>query len=149
RNLASRRNYYSVTRRDGTTDEQFESFLATEIEGPGIPIIRRLASTSAQLNWEDRGKLSALIAMQEVRVPWMREQYEHMMLRTGESFMYHALQIPGYLERTLKKMEASGTDLKGVTAEDLRSSVFGGKIKLSVGPEASIWAMGHAVPQIA
>src|SRR5262249_4171141 len=36
-----------------------------------------------------------------------------------------------------------------VTAEDLRSSVFEGKIKLSVGPEASIWAMGHAVPQIA
>ncbi len=45
-----------------------------------MPVLRKLSSGTKQLKWEDIGFAASLIAMQELRVPFMREQLESTMI---------------------------------------------------------------------
>jgi hypothetical protein len=148
RNLASKRNYYTITRRDGTKDDKFEELLDKEVERPGIPVIRKLSSGSKQLKWEEIGFGATLIAMQELRVPFVREQLESMLVGIGEQVMNSALSIPGYLEHTIKKLPNLTHAQKNISADELRESVRSGKIKLGVNPEGSLWALGNMFPML-
>ena len=73
-NLASERAYYTVVGKDGVGHDEFEKFLAAEIEGPGISVLRRLSTGTMQLSWVERLHATNLIAIQELRVPFMRDQ---------------------------------------------------------------------------
>jgi hypothetical protein len=148
KNLANRKGYYTIVRSDGTEDDQFEKLLATEVEGPGLPVLRKLSSATKQLTREEIASGASLIAMQEVRVPFMREQLETVMVGAQEQVMNFALSIPGYLERKLKELCARDEVPGGVSADELRESVRSGKIKLHANPEASLVALGHMLPML-
>ena len=145
KNLASRRAYYTVSRKDGVEEDKLEKLLGTEVEGPGIAAIRRLSRESKQLHWEERIQATALIAFQELRVPYMREQLARMMKGLIKGFMDSAIGVPGMLEEDLNKLQREGKASEAVTAEDLRKVVREGGIDIVMKPEASLMAMGHAV----
>jgi hypothetical protein len=71
-NLANIRDFYSFRRPDGGIDCSLETRIEREIETPGIPLIRKLASGKANLSHADRTKVAKLIALQSVRVPYER-----------------------------------------------------------------------------
>ena len=82
---AFQKNYYSFKKLDGTWDDTLEEFLANEIEGPGIELIRRLATRNLTLTWKERERLALLLAFQEFRVPFMRHFHDEMFRRILDS----------------------------------------------------------------
>ena len=75
-NVAKIRNYYSTKKEDGTYDDRVEHYLETHIESPGLAVIKRLDAGHYNISRDARIRLSTLLAAQEYRVPWMREQME-------------------------------------------------------------------------
>jgi hypothetical protein len=74
--LAKQRDYYSFKRPDGSWDDAIEHLLDTKIESPGIEIIKKLVGGNTRLNWNDRIRLSMLIATQRMRVPYFRQMVD-------------------------------------------------------------------------
>jgi hypothetical protein len=143
KNLASIRGYYSITRCDGTEDDKFEEFLDREIERPGIHVFRQLSSGFKQLKWDDFASGATLIAMQELRVPFIREQLEASLKGIIEQYMNFMFSIPGYLERTLSRFQDRG---ETITANDLRKLIRSGHLKLEINPEGSLMALSEMFP---
>jgi uncharacterized protein DUF4238 len=73
-NLASQRNYYALKKEKGAWDDSIEKLLATEVEGPGLPVVQKLASGKTRLTWDERARISLLMAFQEMRTPSARER---------------------------------------------------------------------------
>jgi hypothetical protein len=71
-NLANIRDFHSFKRPDGSIDCNLETQIEREIESPGIPLIRRLASGKVNLDHTQRFAVATLIALQSVRVPFER-----------------------------------------------------------------------------
>jgi hypothetical protein len=71
--LATQRNYHSFKRADGTWDDSLELKLQKDVEDPGLEILRLLADGKTRLDWQQRDRLSLLIAVQRFRVPHMRD----------------------------------------------------------------------------
>jgi len=82
--IAFQTNYYSFRKPDGTWDDTLEEFLANEVEGPGIGLVRRLATRDLALTWEERERVALLLAFQEFRVPFMRHFHDEMHRRILE-----------------------------------------------------------------
>jgi hypothetical protein len=148
KNIAHRRGYYSIVRPDGSEDDKLENVLAINIEGPGIPVLRKLSSGNKQLKWEEIAFGASLIAMQELRVPSMREQLASAMIGIQEQMINFSLSVPGYVERTLKELRERGENAHDLSADDLRESVRSGKVKLQAHPEASLKAIGYMLPTL-
>lgn len=146
KNLAHRRGYYTIVRADGSEDDKFEQLLATDVEGPGIPVLRKLAVGAKQLKWKEIGFGASLIAMQELRVPYVRDQLASAMIGLQEQVVNFSLSVPGYLERVLKELQQGDKNIRSVTADDLREAVRSGKIRLEANPEASLKALGYMLP---
>ena len=72
RDLANIRNFHSFRRPDGTLDFSLETRIASEIENPGIPLIRKLASGKVNIDHQQRSTVARLIGLQDVRVPYER-----------------------------------------------------------------------------
>jgi hypothetical protein len=72
--LACQRNYYALKKEDGTWDDSIETLIGQTVEGPGLPVIQKLASGNTKLSWQDRNRISLLIAFQEMRTPSARER---------------------------------------------------------------------------
>lgn len=72
--LACQRNYYALRKDDGTWDDSIETLIGQTVEGPGLPVIQKLASGNTRLSWQDRNRISLLIAFQEMRTPSARER---------------------------------------------------------------------------
>jgi hypothetical protein len=145
KNLATKRAYYTIVGKDGADSDVFEKMLGEEIEGPGISALRRLSRDTRQLNWQERLHATALIAVQELRVPYMREQLSEMMKGLYTAFMHRTVSEPGRLEKYLKERQAAGKASAGVSAAEMRNAVMDGGIKLEMKPEASLRAMGHSL----
>src|SRR5437879_627758 len=71
--LAKERDYYSLRRPDGTWNDSLELKLQKHVEDPGLEVVRMLVDGKTRLNWEQRDRLSLLIAAQRFRVPHMRD----------------------------------------------------------------------------
>jgi hypothetical protein len=147
KNLASKRSYYTILGPDGKESDQVEKLLSHAIEGPGIHLLRLLAKKdSHQLNWPERVQVSALIAVQEFRVPFAREQLEKMMHGIANSFVNSALNTPGVIEGALDEMKDAGKLDADISAESMRKAFRDGDVVLKMLPEASLQAMGHILP---
>jgi len=70
-NLANIRDFHSLKRPDGSIDTSLEILIEREIESPGIPLIRKLASERSILDYKQRS-LVARLGLQSVRVPHER-----------------------------------------------------------------------------
>ncbi|MGC2546811.1 MAG: DUF4238 domain-containing protein [Silvibacterium sp.] len=71
-NLANIRDFHSFKRPDGSIDASLESLIEREIESPGIPLIRKLASGKVNLDYKQRSLVARLVGLQSVRVPYER-----------------------------------------------------------------------------
>jgi hypothetical protein len=72
--LACQRNYYALKKEDGTWDDSIEELIGSTVEAPGLPVIQKLASGKTRLTWQERDRVSLLIAFQEMRTPSARER---------------------------------------------------------------------------
>lgn len=70
--LANIRDFHSFKRPDGSIDTSLETQIEREVETPGIPLLRKLASGKVNLDYRQRSLVARLVALQNVRVPYER-----------------------------------------------------------------------------
>jgi hypothetical protein len=146
KNLASKKSYYTAVGKDGVETDKVEKMLGKVVEGPGIAILRYIAKEMKQLDWEQRFRVAMLIAAQEMRVPYMRDQLSNAMKGITTAYMNTKVSAPGVLEAYLERIKATDNKYSTVSVEDIRNAVISGKIYPNMHPEASIQAMGHTLP---
>jgi hypothetical protein len=95
-----------------------------------------------------RGRLAFLMAIQEYRVPWMRQTMEDMMKAVQERIMTSMIDRPGFLEERINEMKAEEGRETNVTADDLRHCFRTGQIGLAPNPGSSLWAMGAVAEKV-
>ena len=144
-NVAKIHNYYSAKKEDGTYEDRLEHLLQTHIEDPGLAVIKRLIAGHYNISRDARLRLSVLLAIQEYRVPWMREQMGILMQGMMERHMGAAVKAPGVLESLLKEHALADEDDVGRMAAEMRRGLQEGEIKLSATPTASLHAMAYAL----
>ena len=92
------------------------------------------------------GIITLFVALQELRVPWTRQNlgnvYGQLVKRVNES----RAAIPGLLERDLRTLEESGETLEGVTADSLREFLQRGEYTIEVNPAVSLRSMLELAP---
>lgn len=137
---AKRRNYYSIPQKDGGFNDVVDTML-TALEGQAMPSLQKLLSGDYELSTFERALLGYLIAFQEFRTPWARANFQKMEVSLMGQMMRVAAQAPGYLEHTLKELEADGKADGSVSADELRESLKNKKIKLVAKPHAGIDTM--------
>jgi len=146
--IAKIHNYYSQKRPDGAVDNKLESALATQVEGPGIAVLHRLNAGHYNISASARGRLALLMAIQEYRVPWMRQNMEDVLKAVQQRIMTSMIDRPGFLEQRIRQLkEEEGHDTT-VTADDLRDSIRTGKIGLAPNPGSSLRAMGAVAEKL-
>jgi hypothetical protein len=139
-NLASIRAFYTVTSK-GVENDQFEKLLATEIERPGIPIIRKLSTDAEQLGWQELTAAATLVAMQELRVPFKRQQISIMMKSAGDSRLKSAMARPDFFEESLAQLKREGKIAASVSAEKMRQIFDRGEIDVVPTESGVLWAL--------
>jgi hypothetical protein len=144
-NVAKIHNYYSQKQPDGTFDDRVEHMLQTNVEDPGLAVIRLLLSGHYALSPDDRGRLAVLLAIQEYRVPWMRQQMEEFTAGMLERFTRSMLDAPGVVEESLVKLALSDAAEADTMAETMRAAFRNGDVKVVASPAASLNAMGYAL----
>lgn len=142
KNVAKIHNYYSVKKEDGSYDDRVEHLLQTTIEDPGLSVIRRLNSGHYDISRYARIRLATLLAVQEYRVPWMREQMEEFTTGMLQRFTQSMLDAPGVAEATLDELGLS--DKKEMLAE-MRKAFKEGNVFVTASPVASLHAMGYVL----
>ena len=71
---------------------------------PAFMSSRRLLGGHYSISRRARGRLATLLAIQEYRVPWMRDQMEVFMTGMMQRFTQSMLDAPGVAEDTLMKL---------------------------------------------
>jgi hypothetical protein len=143
--VAKIHNYYSQRRADGTYDDRVEHMLQTNIEDPGLPVIRRLIAGRYGISRDARTRLAALLAIQEYRVPWMRQQMEDLTAGMLQRFTHAMLDAPGVVEETILKLNLSDEAHADATAERMRDAFRSGHVRVAASPNASLRAMAYAL----
>jgi len=142
--VARIRNYYSREQEDGTIDDKLESMLQKNVEDPGLAVIRKLNAGKYGISREARAALAFLLAIQEYRVPWMRNHTEELIHTMQQKFSDKVFQTPGLMEQYLEETQKDkADDGKRVTADGIRQAIKNGDIYLLKHPSASLWAMGQ------
>ena len=147
-NLASARAYYTTTNKDGVEQDQFEKLLAADIEGPGIPVIRKLSVGSSQLSMQEIAYGAMLIATQELRVPFKMEQLSAMMKAAGESFLKSAMSRPGVMESAFQELKDSGKINPLLSADEMRRNYDEGGFDIVTTTSGKLWALGTMLRQL-
>lgn len=142
KNVAKIHNFYSAQRPDGTHDDRVEHMLQELIEDPGLHVIRRLLAGHYNISRPARGRLATLLAVQEYRIPWMRDQMEIFMTRMLQSFTSSMLAAPGVAEDALVKLGM--TDQMTMLAE-MRQAFQNGDVTITANPVASLHAMAYVL----
>jgi hypothetical protein len=119
-----------------------EHLLETNVESPGLAVIRRLLSGHYNISKDAHGRLAFLFAVQEYRVPWMREQMEAFMAGMAQRYTASMLDAPGVAEETLEQLGMS--ESLPMLAE-MREAFRRGDIKVLATPAASLHAMGYVL----
>lgn len=104
-----------------------------------------LTAGNINLSSNDRARLAILLAVQEYRVPWMRQQMEEFTTGIIERFTRSMLEAPGIAEATLVKLAISDAAQAHAVAETLRAAFRDGDVKVAATPAASLNAMGYAL----
>jgi hypothetical protein len=113
------------------------------VEGPGMRVIRKLAKGQPQLSRASSVQLSALLAIQEYRVPWMREAMERFTTAMLVRFTNAMTEAPRLMERAIEELAISPAGEEMKLAEDMRAVLQRGDVIVTASPEASMQAMGH------
>jgi hypothetical protein len=144
-NLASARAYYTIIRQNGEEDDRFEKFLASDVENPGIAVVRKLSDGFRQLKMEEIVYGATLLAVQELRVPSMRHQLLVMMKATGNSFVKAMMSRPGLIESTFRELQDKGKISPTMTAEEMRKAYEEHEFEVVPAHWADLWALSLAL----
>ncbi len=142
---ARQTDYYSFQKQDGTRDNSVEALLGL-VEGEAVPILRDLASKEFQPNWDQRARVALLIAFQELRVPWLRENIQDVQGEIVKWMAKSQASAPGLLESDLRELEERGRPITGVTADSLREFITRGEYDIQVNPAVSLLNMLQLAP---
>lgn len=142
-NIGKINNYYSSRQPDGTYDDRVETAFAEKVEGPGLPVIKKLAAGRYNISRDARLRLSFLLAVQEYRVPWMREQTEAFTTGMLERFTTAMLAAPNKIEDAMLELKMSDEKSVKEAADKLRGEFRSGEITIAASPAASLNAIGY------
>ena len=142
KNVAKISNYYSVKKEDGTYDDRVEHMLQHTIEDPGMAVLRRLFAGNYSISKDARIRLATLLAIQEYRVPWMREQMEAFTAGMLQRFTQSMLDEPGVAEEAMDEVGLS--DQKHML-EGMRKAFRDGDVFVTASPVASLHAMAYVL----
>ena len=137
--LAVRRHYHSVRNPDGTIDPTPEIVLAEKIENDGLSLLRDVANRKP-LSHVGRAKLSIYMAIQYLRTPLRRDDYESVfsaMLNTVSKKLVHSPLLERFLMEHQERPEEDAKKL----AEEVRDAVLNEKLVIETKPEASLAAI--------
>jgi hypothetical protein len=107
--LACQRNYYALKKDDGTWDDSIETLIGQTVESPGLPVIQKLASGNTRLSWQDRNRISLLIAFQEMRTPSARER-TRAFSKVLHDRVAHDIKAANPLQDSIQIVGESGKD---------------------------------------
>jgi hypothetical protein len=133
-------NYYSFQNTNGTPDDSVESLLGL-VETDAVPIIREMASQDAQLTWEQRARVALFIALQELRVPWARQNVQNLSGDLIQRLAEFRATVPNLLEADLHVLEDQGQAVRGITADSLREFIQRREYTVEVNPIISLITM--------
>ena len=114
--LACQRNYYAVKKDDGNWDDTVEKLIDSSVESPGLPVIQKISSGDTKLSWQDRERLSLLIAFQEMRTPSARERVRTLSKLLNER-VFHEIRSGDPNQTSVKIVGESGTSV--VTLDEM------------------------------
>jgi hypothetical protein len=138
--VAKRRNYYSIPMKSGEFDDRVDVMI-TALEGQAMPSLKKLIARDYQLVVFERALLAHLIAFQEFRTPWARENFQKIQLRITEQQMKVAANAPGYFERLFEQLKAEGKLEASATPDGVRDALRNDRIRLKANPHAGIDTM--------
>lgn len=138
--LCSQRYYHSVNKEDGTRDNSIEQLLANSVEPLGIASLRKLGQEQ-QLTQRDRAHLCVYMAIQLLRTPHMRGNYE----RTFEALLDHVarqgMRQPDLFEAAITSRRDMSRQEAERLAKEARDSYLKGRIQIQAKPEYSLLKM--------
>jgi hypothetical protein len=142
--IAKERNFYAFKNEKGEWDDSLEKLIERTVEGPGLPVLQKLAKGNTRLNWDERTALALLVAFQEVRTPaslqrtidYTKAMTERLLrdVRAADP-MQKTIDLVGEDGRrntvTLAEIEESQADLEKKNSLE--------KLKLAMGPAMDLY----------
>lgn len=135
--LSSRRYYHSIHRKDGTRDNTVEQVLANDVEDSGVAALRKLAKEKG-LSQEERANLCVYMAIQYLRTPHMRGNFEDTFARMLDHVTRERMRKSGPFAAELAVANDMETKAAERLAQRLKASYLSGKIRIEVKPEHSL-----------
>jgi hypothetical protein len=111
------------------------------VESEAVPVLRRLASDDIQLDWNARGRVAFFIALQELRVPCTRENFQDLYAHlVDHTTKFHA-RVPGLLEKELEELKQEGKNFDPADAASLREFLERGEYTVHADPKVNLLTM--------
>ena len=143
-NIATRKNFYSVLRDDGTFDDRVEHILARGIERPGLAALWKLNEGEVVPSLYSREAIALFLAVQYTRVPQIRENMHRLLKVVADEFTNEILD-EDFLPQRLQETESIDRKTAERTARQLKTLVKAGHIRPVVKEEASMKMLFMAV----
>jgi hypothetical protein len=146
-NIATRKNFYSILREDGNCDDVIEHILACDLEGPGLRALRGLKEGEAIPSIADRERISALLSVQYVRIPEMRNNVHDAIENATDAFTREMLRDTEGLASEVQRMESVDRATAVRSVRRWKRLYESGDIFLRVRKEASLSLIFASVEQ--
>jgi hypothetical protein len=144
-NIATRKNFYSILRKDGTFDDRIEHMLARGIETPGLAALWRLKEGEVIPSWYTRESIATFLAVQYTRIPDIRDNMHRLLGVVANAFTDEILEDENWMAERLQQMESIDRTKAERTARQLKGLVKAGHIRPVVKQEASMKMLFMAV----
>jgi hypothetical protein len=97
---------------------------------------------------EEIGYGATLIAMQELRVPFKREQLSTMMKTSADLHLKSAMSHPGIMESVFQELKEQGMIDSSLTAEGMRKIYDEGGFNIVTTTSGELWALSIMLRQL-
>jgi hypothetical protein len=144
-NIATRKNFYSILREDGTFDDRIEHMLARGIERPGLSALWQLKEGEVIPSWDTRESIATFLAVQYTRVPEIRDNMHRLLGIVANAFTDEILEDRSWMAEHLQQTESMDRAKAERTARRLKSLVKAGHVRPVVRQEATMKMLFMAV----
>jgi len=148
-NIATRKNFYSTLKADGTFDDRIEHLLARGIETPGLAALWRLKEGEDIPSWYTREAIATFLAVQYTRVPIIRENMHRLLGIVANAFTDEMLNDEDWMVEHLMETESIPLNKAQPAVQQLRDAVKAGHVRPVVRQEASMKMIFRAVEESA
>jgi Protein of unknown function (DUF4238) len=148
-NIATRKNFYSVLKADGTFDDTIEHLLARGIETPGLAALWQLKEGMVIPSWYTRESIATFLAVQYVRIPDIRDNMQRLLGVLAGTFTDEILDDEGWMVEHLQETDSMPSNRAQHAVRELKSAIKAGHIRPVVRQEASMKALFKTVEDTA